>query len=229
MRRGICFDLDGTLLQPHGDWLGWVTSLARSLAVPETQQGAFRHALERATERSGALTLALACRSALASIGRDEPADLDARAHHACNAYARGVHADPDAAALLARLAAAGVPLAAVTNGPVDMQRAALRCAGLERWLRITLVSGAAEVAVRKPHPRMFWQAVTALRVRPEDALMVGDDLEADVWGAHRFGLATCWLARVGAAAPYRPPPPGTVIVPDLAAAGAYVDAFLSG
>jgi HAD superfamily hydrolase (TIGR01509 family) len=226
MRRGVCFDLDGTLLVPHGDWPGWVAATAAALGVAAPSRQRFRSALERATSADAAVTLASACRAALAASGLREPTALAELAREACVAYGRGVRAHPAAAPLLERLATADVPIAVVTNGPFDMQTEALRASGLAPLVRATIVSGAPDVAVRKPHPRVFWRAVTALRARPEDALMVGDDLESDVRGAHRFGMATCWIAGERADDPVDAPP-GTSVARDLVDALAHVEAFL--
>jgi len=228
MRRGVCFDLDGTLLEPHGDWPGWVAATATALGVAAPSRRRFRSALERATGVDAAVTLESACRQALAAGGLREPPALAERAHEACLAYGRGVRVHPAAAPLLERLVIADVPIAVVTNGPFDMQTEALRASGLAPLVRATIVSGAPDVAVRKPHPRVFWRAVTALRVRPEDALMVGDDLVADVRGAHRFGMAVCWVAGARADDP-GDAPPGASVVRDLADALPSVEAFLDG
>src|SRR5690606_36341265 len=97
---------------------------------------------------------------------------------------------------LLERLWARGVPLALVSNGPVDMQRAALRALGFEKYFRAVLVSGDRDVAARKPAPRIFSLACVGLETVPEETLMVGDDLEADVRGAVDYGLQAVWLTR---------------------------------
>jgi ribonucleotide monophosphatase NagD (HAD superfamily) len=48
-----------------------------------------------------------------------------------------------------------------------------------------------------KPSPAYFAAAVAALDAEPELTWMVGDDLDADVAGAQRFGLRTA-LVRTG-------------------------------
>ncbi|TVR86068.1 MAG: HAD family hydrolase [Trueperaceae bacterium] len=228
MRRGVCFDLDGTLLVPHGDWPGWVSATATALGVGADARVRFRSALERATSIDAAVTLESACRDALAACGLREPTALADLAREACLDYGRGVRAHPAAAALLERLATAAAPIVVVTNGPVDMQTEALRASGLATYVRATIVSGAPDVAVRKPHPRVFWLALTAVRARPEDVLMIGDDLEADVRGAQRFGLATCWISGDRVDQP-SDVPVGTMVVSDLAEAAAPLEAFLAG
>ena len=44
-------------------------------------------------------------------------------------------------------------------------------------------------MGVKKPHPEIFSAALQMAQVRPECALMVGDDLEADVLGALNAGI----------------------------------------
>lgn len=51
-------------------------------------------------------------------------------------------------------------------------------------------------VGYRKPEAAIFLTAADKLGVRPAKILFVGDNPEADVWGAHRAGLRTAWLHR---------------------------------
>jgi len=63
-----------------------------------------------------------------------------------------------------------------------------------------------------KPSPAYFEAALAALDAEPELTWMVGDDLEADVEGAQRFGLRTV-LVRTGK---FRPEQlERTTVVPD--------------
>ena len=45
-----------------------------------------------------------------------------------------------------------------------------------------------------KPSPRLFRQAVSELRSRPETTLFVGDNYRRDIEGAAACGLATAWI-----------------------------------
>ncbi len=42
-----------------------------------------------------------------------------------------------------------------------------------------------------KPHPRIFERALALTSAEPADAVMIGDRLDADVWGASRLGMRT--------------------------------------
>ena len=57
------------------------------------------------------------------------------------------------------------------------------------------VVLDSAVVGVAKPDAAIFRRALDALGVRPNAALMVGDNPVADVLGARRAGLQACWLA----------------------------------
>lgn len=45
-----------------------------------------------------------------------------------------------------------------------------------------------------KPSPRMYHQALEKYGASPEQAVMVGDQLFTDVWGANRAGIDAIWV-----------------------------------
>jgi len=48
----------------------------------------------------------------------------------------------------------------------------------------------------RKPHARAFEIALAQWSIPPEDATMVGDSLEADIFGAKNLGMQAIWITR---------------------------------
>jgi 2-haloalkanoic acid dehalogenase type II len=54
------------------------------------------------------------------------------------------------------------------------------------------------DVRSYKPRPEIFLKALELMKVRPEEALHVGDSLACDIAGAGRLGINTCWLNRSG-------------------------------
>jgi HAD superfamily hydrolase (TIGR01662 family) len=48
----------------------------------------------------------------------------------------------------------------------------------------------------RKPHARAFEIALARWSILPEDALMVGDSLEADIFGSKKLGMQAVWITR---------------------------------
>jgi len=73
-------------------------------------------------------------------------------------------------------------------------------------------------LVVGKPAPAFFHAAVRSLRCAPEEVLMVGDDVEADVLGALDAGLRGCLVhtGKYRAGDEARLPPEGAVRRPDL-------------
>jgi putative hydrolase of the HAD superfamily len=65
---------------------------------------------------------------------------------------------------------------------------------GLDAHLDAVVISDA--VGIRKPRAEIFEAVLEALEVAPEEALHVGDNLQADVAGAARAGLRTVWITR---------------------------------
>jgi putative hydrolase of the HAD superfamily len=71
---------------------------------------------------------------------------------------------------------------------------------GLGPHLAGTVTS--ARVGARKPHPRIYEQALSISGVPPEATVMVGDSVSADVRGAERLGMHALLLDRAGTAKP---------------------------
>ncbi len=94
----------------------------------------------------------------------------------------------PDSLAALERIAAR-VPVAAVTNGNADLERV-----GIAHLFAFNLA--AREHGAAKPHASIFRAACERLGCAHGDVLHVGDHIEADVAGAARAGLRSCWINR---------------------------------
>ena len=48
----------------------------------------------------------------------------------------------------------------------------------------------------RKPHARAFEIALAQWNIEPQEAAMVGDSLEADIFGANNLGMQSIWITR---------------------------------
>ena len=71
---------------------------------------------------------------------------------------------------------------------------------GLARFF--TVISDSAIVGWSKPDPRIFGHTLAALHGSPQEAWMVGDNVEADIRAAGALGMQTCWLAPLDRRAP---------------------------
>jgi putative hydrolase of the HAD superfamily len=102
---------------------------------------------------------------------------------------------EEDALPLLDRLKEEGYRLGLISNA-IDAQdvRTLIDKGNFAPYFEITLIS--AEVGLRKPHPGIFQIALDHFKVRPEEAVMVGDTLGADILGANNLGIASVWINR---------------------------------
>ncbi len=48
-----------------------------------------------------------------------------------------------------------------------------------------------------KPNPAIYNQALKDFEAKPEEAIMIGDQLFTDVWGANRAGIDAIWVRRM--------------------------------
>lgn len=191
---GVCFDLDGTLGGYSGDFGGLLALLRSELMLQQCSMNRFGAIVQEELRRDGHLTLRLVIERTLERLEQRVPADLDQLATEIAGHYAAEVRPAQGAAALLTRLDGAGVKLALLSNGPADMQLAALRALGFERHFRVVLISGDRDVAARKPARRIFSLACTGLETAPERTLMIGNDPHADVGGALAYGMQALLL-----------------------------------
>ena len=88
----------------------------------------------------------------------------------------------------------AGWRFAVVTNGPTQVQTHKIRSAGIDRLADAICISE--EVGVSKPDPLIFRTAAERAGSTLEGAWMIGDNLDADIGGAHGVGARSVWLKR---------------------------------
>ncbi len=119
----------------------------------------------------------------------------------------RNWRAFPDAMPCLARLHGR-VRLAVLSNGPADNKWVRFTKTGLDRYFRPDQLFVSEAVGWHKPDRRFFDHVLQALGLRPEQALMVGDNPVADIDGARGAGIPAAWLNRRGMAWPGTLPPP---------------------
>jgi HAD superfamily hydrolase (TIGR01549 family) len=99
----------------------------------------------------------------------------------------------PDTLDTLRWLQDRGYRLGSVTNrgygGPRFRQE--VRDLGLAELFEVIAVS--CDVGYMKPHPRIFQYALDGMAIEPEETVMVGDSLRADVEGAKTMGMIAIW------------------------------------
>jgi HAD superfamily hydrolase (TIGR01549 family) len=99
---------------------------------------------------------------------------------------------------LLNRLRDRGCALGLVSN-LADAQGgyALLTQLDLAKYFVAVVFSG--DAGWRKPNRKIFEMALSALDAEAPEALHVGDELRADIWGAGQCGLSTIWVNSKGA------------------------------
>lgn len=74
-----------------------------------------------------------------------------------------------------------------ITNGFQEAQQKKIEASNLQEYFQT--ITNSEMVGVKKPNPLIFNHAMHLAKARPEESLMVGDNLEADILGALNVGL----------------------------------------
>jgi putative hydrolase of the HAD superfamily len=206
--RAILFDLDDTLIDHSGTIEScWQKAIERAVRIfPDLTAEGFSAARERAAQdywsanhREGRLDLRMGRRRVveltLESLGLDvsragEIADI----FHECREGSYELL--PGAIETLETLRGMGIKLALVTNGESLLQRSKLERFELARHFDHIQIEG--EFGLGKPEEEVYRAALKALDVAPEDAWMVGDNLEWEVAAPQRVGIYSIWVDAAG-------------------------------
>lgn len=76
-----------------------------------------------------------------------------------------------------------------ITNGFKEVQSVKMNGADLDQYFKVILCSE--DVGVNKPNRKVFEKALELAAGFPENSLMIGDNLEADIIGAQKVGIKT--------------------------------------
>jgi len=194
MLSAVLFDLDGTLIDYRANYESFLRRVADSWDIHDSSD-AFFAIYSRSIRAEGAVTFKRSVESALVQTGRPMPTNLDELCSKAVADYAEGIQVREGAVELIGLFS--GLPKTIVSNGPSDMQRAALEVSGLAPYFDQVLISGDEDVAVRKPDPAIFLLACSRLGVNPANTLMIGDNHEADIQGARKAGLQAVHVSEI--------------------------------
>jgi putative hydrolase of the HAD superfamily len=106
----------------------------------------------------------------------------------------------PGAIDALHQLRHQGVRLALITIGNAEAQWLKIARFGLAALFDCIVVEG--EFGVGKPNERVYLHALEELNVKPEEAWMVGGNLEWDVSAPQKLGILGIWLDQAGQGLP---------------------------
>lgn len=74
-----------------------------------------------------------------------------------------------------------------ITNGFKEVQHTKLEQSGLDEFFESVLCSE--EVGKSKPHPSVFYEAMSRAQAKANQSVMIGDDFNADIIGAENVGI----------------------------------------
>ena len=186
--RGAIFDLNGTIvddMQVHGElWrevaLGYGRDIPASMFVRDWAGAKYDEVLRRIVGRP--------------VDDAEARSVLDAREARYRSVFPTRVREVTGCSALVARLRAAGVPLAVATSSPAAARDFVLRGLGLEN--AFDHVIGAESVARGKPAPDIFLATAAALGM-PPGACIVFEDAIAGIAAARAAGMRAVGVATV--------------------------------
>ena len=211
---GVLFDLDDTLVAfdavTNQSWkqvcLEYTTS--RPGLNPEALFAAIRKVSDwywsdPERHRIGRNNMAPARRSIVreAFLTMDLPeADADVVAERYSTVRLENMYLLPGAQATLDHLLSRGYRLGLLTNGDGETQRYKIERFGLAKYFERILIEG--EIGFGKPDVRIYWLALSALGLKPEQTYMVGDNLSWDVEAPQQMGIKAIWIDRKGTGFP---------------------------
>ena len=74
-----------------------------------------------------------------------------------------------------------------ITNGFKETTITKMNLSGLNPYFQHVIISE--DVGFNKPHPNVFQYAINKANASLEESIMIGDSLEADIYGAQQFGM----------------------------------------
>jgi putative hydrolase of the HAD superfamily len=205
--RHILFDLGGTLMYSRGDWEPVLEradqALVESLRAHNIQLDAkhFRARLhEYYSQRDKDLqetTYHFALRELLTELGYADVAEsvLRSALDAMYSVTQTNWQLESDTLETLQKLQSDQYKLGIFSNAGDDKDvQQLIGNFSIRQFFDFVLTSAAC--FYRKPHPRAFEIALAQWNIPPNEAIMIGDSLEADIYGAKQLNMKTIWITR---------------------------------
>ena len=209
--RAVIFDFGGTLMYGRQDWEPIIAQADEALTNYLRSQGmelnltTFPHQFRKSlakyfSQRERDLletTYTTVLREILREKGYEEiPDHIIRNALDALFAITQENWVlEEDTLPTLRKLEGLGYRMGIISNAgdDLDVQQLAQRF-GITQYFDFILTSAAC--SYRKPHPRIFEMALSKWYLLPTEAVMVGDNLDADITGAQNAGMHGVWISR---------------------------------
>jgi len=101
----------------------------------------------------------------------------------------------PDVKPVLSKLRERGLKMGIISTGYEQDINAITQKTGLQKEL-FEVIVGADTLKKTKPDPEVFKYALTKLKVKPQETLFVGDEIDADYRGAENAGIHALLIQR---------------------------------
>lgn len=93
----------------------------------------------------------------------------------------------------LIKLRQKGVRMAVITNGKAKTQREKLDRFDIKKFFEEIFID--TEIGISKPDVGIYQFAMNKMNVKPDECVMVGDNLNWDIYGAQQAGIYAVWIS----------------------------------
>jgi len=203
----LLFDLGGTLMRARGDWDPVIARADRALADTlsvhhiEIDTKVFRERLhqyyQQRDQNCEETTYHLVLRELLNELGYGAaPQSFLRSALDALYSITqRNWQLEEDALEMLQKFKSENYRLGIFSNAGDDKDvQELVEKFGIRPYFDFVLTSAACYY--RKPHSRAFEMALAQWHAHPNEAVMIGDSLQADIEGAKKLGMKAVWVTR---------------------------------
>ena len=205
--RHVLFDLGGTLMHAHGDWIPILEQGDQALGKKLGEHGIqidpkiFRARLHEYYEQRDKdfreTTYHFVLSELLKELGYAEvPESVIRSALDALYSVTQSNWIlEDDALATIQQLQSNHYQLGIFSNAGDDQDvQELIEDFGIRSYFDFVLTSAAC--FYRKPHPRAFEIALAQCNISPKEAVMIGDSLDADIRGAKNLDMKAIWITR---------------------------------
>jgi REG-2-like HAD superfamily hydrolase len=232
--RAVFLDIGDTVMRPNPSW-EHIYAIAFEEHGVEVELPALRDALRAAyhhggwgfeggfdpTEETSYQRTVLIDQAAISELGIGPMPDSFFRRLSELFLVVSNWHVFPDVMPALDALKERGLKIGAVSNWVWQLPEL---LHSLELVAHFDFIAASARVGFEKPHPAIFEYALEQAGVRPDEAIHVGDHLDADVQGAQGVGIGAVLIDRRGRSQP-GDVPSGVPLIASLAELIPLVDA----
>jgi putative hydrolase of the HAD superfamily len=191
--EGVVFDVDDTLYMEHT----YVASGFRAVGAWLAEA----HGVDRLSEAALALFDAGVRGDvfdrALTQVGLEPTAQLVAELVNRYRAHQPGIALLADAQALMNAAARRELPIAVITDGPAESQRAKITALGIEPYCDLVIVTSGHAGVLPKPDPSAYELVQKRWGLDPASLVYIGDNPAKDFAAPHRLGWRTVRVRRL--------------------------------